>query len=80
MKEDKPEQMNKDHAKVLTDNILEKAIEEMIKQIMNNVIKWLLNKLNMHNIINWLIRNDNSKMKTYKRKILVFENTFNESK
>ena len=33
MKEEKPEQMNKDHAKVLTDNMLEKAIEEKIKQI-----------------------------------------------
>ena len=33
MKESKLEQMNEDHAKVLTDDVLEKAIEEQIKQI-----------------------------------------------
>ena len=33
MKESKLEHMNEDHAKVLTDDVLEKAIEEQIKQI-----------------------------------------------
>ena len=33
MKEAIPQQINKDHANVLTDNILEKAIEKKITQI-----------------------------------------------
>ena len=33
MKESKLEHMNEDHAKVLTDDVLDKAIEEQIKQI-----------------------------------------------
>ena len=33
MKESKLEHMNADHAKVLTDDVLEKAIEENFKQI-----------------------------------------------